>query len=89
MLPHRLLSLSDAELETVMACAAPLDRARRDGFLQEVAATLRRYQEVGQEIGPGLVGRVCCELQRRHFDPPIETAGQQPRQLRRFATPRA
>jgi hypothetical protein len=74
-----LLSLSDAELETIMAHAAPLDRQRRDAFLQEVAAELRRYPETG----PGLVGRVCREAQRKHFDPPI--IDKPPAQLRKIA----
>jgi hypothetical protein len=64
--PADLLSLSDDELEAVMAAAVPLAPRSRDVFLREVAAELRRYQD----IGPGLVGRVCRELQRKHFDPP-------------------
>jgi hypothetical protein len=50
-----------------MAAAGPLSPRARDVFLQEVAVELRRYQE----IGPGLVGRIVREVQRRHFDPPI------------------
>jgi hypothetical protein len=68
-----LLSLSDVELEQVMAYAEPIDRRRRDAFLKEVAAELAHYSE----LGPGIVGRVCAGVQRRHFDPPILHAGPQ------------
>jgi hypothetical protein len=59
------LRLSDDELTAVMAAARPLPVERRDSFLQEIAHTLR---ECG-ELGPGVVYRVCAEVQRRH-DPP-------------------
>jgi hypothetical protein len=62
-----LLSLSDDELAAVMAHAQPLAPSARAAFLIDVAAELKRYQEVG----PGLVGRICRDAQRRHFDPPI------------------
>ena len=81
-----LLSLSDAELEAVMAAAGPLDRQRRDLFLQEVAAELRRFLKPA----PGLVGRVCREIQRRHFDPPMLNEARSPnpagRKLGRIAS---
>jgi hypothetical protein len=48
-----------------MAAARPIAVARRDAFLQAVAAALN-----GREIGPGVVHRVCAETQRRFFDPP-------------------
>jgi hypothetical protein len=62
-----LLSLSDAELEAVMQHAAPLPPSSRAAFLIDVAAELKRHAETG----PGLVSRVCRDLQRRHFHPPI------------------
>ena len=49
---------------------APLVRLtlnRRDGFLQAVAAALASHPG---EVGPGVVHRVCAEVQRQHFDPP-------------------
>jgi hypothetical protein len=61
-----MLSLSDAELQIVMAAAAPLRPRDRDGFMADVATRLALYPE----LGPGIVSRVCRELQRRHFDPP-------------------
>jgi hypothetical protein len=60
------LSLSDAELTAVMDAAAPIPRRDRDQFLRDVAAELARYPE----LGPGIVGRVVREVQRRYFDPP-------------------
>jgi hypothetical protein len=60
------IRLTDSELDAVMAAARPLPVARRDAFLQEVAAELRHCNE----IGPGVVHRVCAETQRRFFDPP-------------------
>lgn len=59
------IRLSDDELTAVMAAARPLPVARRDDFLQAVAAALD-----GRELGPGLVHRVCSKIQRRFFDPP-------------------
>jgi hypothetical protein len=65
MLPIRL---TDDELDAVMAAARPISVDRRDAFLRAVAAELR-----GREVGPGLVHRICAEVQREHFDPPLET----------------
>ena len=48
------------------AAARPIPVARRDDFLQAVAASLRRCDV----IGPGVVHRICAEVQREHFDPP-------------------
>jgi hypothetical protein len=64
-----ILRLSDDELDAIFAAARPLDVGDRDGFLKAVAAAL---QSAG-EIGPGVVHRVCVELQREFFDPPLET----------------
>jgi hypothetical protein len=60
------IRLSDSELDAVMAAARPLAVDRRDAFLQAVAGAL---QGCG-EIGPGVVHRVCAEIQRAFFDPP-------------------
>jgi hypothetical protein len=49
----------------------PLDPDLRDPFLRSVAAALQ-----GQAvIGPGVVARVCAELQRQFFHPPDLAAG--------------
>jgi hypothetical protein len=61
------IKLNDDELDSVLAAARPIAIERRDAFLQ-VAAELR-----GREIGPGVVHRVCAQVQREHFNPPVET----------------
>jgi hypothetical protein len=62
-----------------MAAARPLDPDLRDPFLRAVANALQ-----GREvIGPGLVARVCAELQREFFHPPDLSRGHAPRWARR------
>jgi hypothetical protein len=63
MLP---ICLSDSELDCVMSAARPLPVERRDALLQQVAAELAGCGE----IGPGVVHRVCAEVQRQFFEPP-------------------
>jgi len=58
--------LSDDELDAVMTAARPLDPHQRDGFLEEVASALATCGV----IGPGVVHRICSEIQRRYFDAP-------------------
>jgi hypothetical protein len=60
------IRLSDDELDAVMRAAAPLSVERRDAFLQQVAAALSRCGE----IGPGVVHRICAEVQRAYFHAP-------------------
>jgi hypothetical protein len=62
------LSLTDEELDCVMRAAAPLQPRDRDPFLQDVADALQ-----GLEIGPGILHRVVCEIQRRYWDPPLQS----------------
>jgi len=59
------IRLSDSELDTVMRAAGTLNVYDRDNFLRAVAQTL-----AGRELGDGLVGRVCAELQKRFWRPP-------------------
>jgi hypothetical protein len=66
-----MVSLSDTDLSAVMDAARPIPPPSRDRFLREVAAELSKYPE----IGPGLVGRVVRETQRKYFDPPRFTSG--------------
>jgi hypothetical protein len=61
-----MLKLSDAELDVVMSAARPIAPHRRDAFVTEVAAMLAGHQE----LGIGLVHRICATVQRRHFDAP-------------------
>ena len=60
------IRLSDAELDAVMAAARPIAVERRDAFLQDVATLLHGCVE----IGPGVMHRICAEVQRRHFYAP-------------------
>jgi hypothetical protein len=59
------ISLSDSELDVVMAAAKPLMPSDRDAFLRDVAVELARYPE----LGPGIVGRVVGKIQRQHLAP--------------------
>lgn len=67
------IKLSDEELDAVMRAAAPLDRDQRDPFLQAVAAELARCKLVGD----GTVFRVCREVQRKFYRPPLDDHGRQ------------
>ena len=60
------IRLSDSELDAVLDAARPLDVRVRDAFLQQVASELARCDEVG----PGVVHRICATAQRTFFDPP-------------------
>jgi hypothetical protein len=78
----RPLRLTDDELNSVFAAARPLAVNRRDDFLQAVAASLRRCDV----IGPGVVHRICAQVQREHFDPPaLERSRLEPLGPRRAA----
>jgi hypothetical protein len=58
------LAFTDDEIEVVLAAARPLAPSDRDAFLQSVAAELRN---MGGELGPGVVHRVCREMQAASF----------------------
>jgi hypothetical protein len=73
-----MLRLSDSELDIVWSAARPLAVEDRDAFLQEVAERLAAMPERGD----GSVFRICAEVQRKHFDPPIGEPGPPPRKLR-------
>jgi hypothetical protein len=61
-----MVRLTDSELATVMIAARPIAYHQRDRFLQAVADELARCDQVG----PGVVHRICATLQRQFFDPP-------------------
>jgi hypothetical protein len=69
------IALTDSQLDAVMAAAAPLAPGDRSAFLQDLAVALRDHPE----IGDGLLHRVVADVQRRHWDAPIEAARHQPR----------
>jgi hypothetical protein len=60
------IRLTDSELDAVLAAVRPLPIDLRDPFLHAVAHELSGRAE----IGPGVVHRVCRELQRQFFAPP-------------------
>jgi hypothetical protein len=66
-----MLRLTDSELDIVFAAARPLAVRDRDPFLKEVAERLAAMPERGD----GAVYRVTREVQRKHFDPPLNDAG--------------
>jgi len=66
------LALSDSEITSIMAAARPLQPRDRDAFVREVAAVLA----VQPQLGDGIVGRICREIQRRYFDPPLDLPGE-------------
>ena len=56
------LSLSNDEFDAVQAAAASIHPLHRGAFLQALAKELEPYSE----IGPGLVHRLCADLQKRY-----------------------
>ncbi len=67
--PLKPLGVNDESYSIIMAAAAPLARGLRDAFLEDVAHTLR---DIG-DPGPGALYRLMREIQKRHFDPPVES----------------
>jgi hypothetical protein len=63
--PPRPIALSDSEISHIMTCARPLMPGDRDAYVRAVVAVL----ESQPVLGPGLVGRVCRELQGRFWRP--------------------
>jgi hypothetical protein len=62
--------LSYTQIDTILRLAGPLSPQDRDVYLREVAAAL----DGREEIGDGFVARVCAEVQRRLWHPPLEDA---------------
>lgn len=78
-LPRRILSLSDSQLEAVMAAAHPLQPSQRPLFLEALA---RQLNGIG-ELGDGAVHRAIRDLQRSFWDPP-DLSGRDPRHHRLY-----
>jgi hypothetical protein len=72
-----MLKLTDSELDIVFAAARPLALQARDPFLRDVAERLAALPH----LDDGVVHRVCAEVQREHWKPPvgIEGVGPPPR----------
>jgi hypothetical protein len=63
------LALTDTQMAAVRAAAEPLAPDNRAAFLQEVATALA----VVPDIGDGQLHQLLATIQRRHWDPPIES----------------
>ena len=63
------IALTDSQLDAVFDAARPLPRATRDAFLLDLAAVLQGIPDPGD----GDVARAIRTVQRKHFDPPLET----------------
>ena len=61
-----MISLDDSEMQILIEAARPIPQHDRAAFLADVAAELARYPE----LGPGIIGRVVREIQRRHLNAP-------------------
>jgi hypothetical protein len=61
------IALSDTQMDTIVRLAGPLPPPDRDVYLREVAAAL----DGREEIGDGFVARVCAEVRRRLWHPPL------------------
>jgi hypothetical protein len=61
------LKLNDDELKIICDAAHPLPVHMRDRFLQEISREL----VAEKTIGVGVLHRICAEVQRRLFDPPL------------------
>jgi hypothetical protein len=70
--PVRPFGVDAASYNVIMAAAQPLARDRRDAVLEEVAEVVRKTGANGE----GELHRICRELQRRHFDPPLDVGHQ-------------
>jgi hypothetical protein len=75
------LRLTDEQLTAIMSAARPLEVTARNSFLQEVAQRLTALPH----LGDGIVHRVVAEVQKRHFDPPLNEPGPPPR---KYETPK-
>jgi hypothetical protein len=65
------IALSDEQLLAISAAARPLTPDARAAFFEEVAQEISRHPV----LGDGLLYRTIMQVQRRHYDPPIESRG--------------
>jgi hypothetical protein len=66
-----MIRLTDSQLDQVLSHAAPLARSARHAYLNDVATELGK----AGDIGDGTVAKVCREVQRRYWDPPVFAQG--------------
>ncbi|MGA8294941.1 MAG: hypothetical protein WB820_21150 [Rhodoplanes sp.] len=69
-----MFKLTSDQADTVLRAARPLQSADYDAFLQDVTEALAGCPE----LGPGIVHRVCRDIQRKYWDPPHRTTGPAP-----------
>jgi hypothetical protein len=69
-MPTDALALTDDQMDMLLHFAAPLHPDVRPAFLESVAQAL-----AGQQLGDGLISRVCAEQQRRFWRPPDLSVG--------------
>jgi len=62
--------LSYTQIDTILRLAGPLSPPNRAVYLREVAAAL----DGREDIGDGFVARMCAEVERRLWHPPLEDA---------------
>jgi len=70
-----MLALTDAELSAVRRAAAPVHPRQRDAFLKALASELEQHPVVG----PGLVHRLCADLQKPYVTAPERETSPEPR----------
>jgi hypothetical protein len=63
------LALTDEQITTVMGLARPLLPDQRAAFLEMLATKLNGQRD----LGDGALYRLCRELQRELFDPPLQS----------------
>ena len=66
-----LFRMTDAQLRMLMDACRPLQPRERSAFLAELATAV----SANGEIGDGALFRAVKEVQRKHFDAPLATAG--------------
>jgi hypothetical protein len=57
--------------DAITRAAAPLPREKREAFIAEATEMVRTSGAAGE----GAVYRICRELQKKFFDPPLDPAG--------------
>jgi hypothetical protein len=69
-----IVALTDAQMSAVLAASHPLPPQTRSAFLEACAHELAGLPEVGD----GAVHRIIMVVQKRYFDPPLNTRAGQP-----------
>jgi hypothetical protein len=85
----RPISVTDTQMDMILAAAAPLQVVDRGPFLEALAVMLRSEPAVGD----GVVGRCCRQLQaefmRGRWPSDVETGLRAPHLLKKLSTAKA